>query len=172
MKRDDCMFKFFKREPKEKLDCLGVYDTKPYHYFVSNMAYAGDVKVYEDKKVKVFTRFYKGTIFVFTFVDDETDFQKESFGYAAMKEKIDAIINEEHTSVINFIVFKNNNEDTVRIAKEKIFNSKTEFNQTFVYDHERTRLKYYRPVPDFYKLYKHYVEALVFDLVIINLEMR
>ncbi len=168
------MLDFLKRmkKPKEKLDCLGVYETKPYHYFVSNMSYAGDIKVYEDARVKVFTRLYKGTIFVFTFVDDETDFHKENYGYAAMKEKIDSIIGEEPKAVINFIVFKNNNEATVRIAKEKIMNSKTEFNQTLIYDHEKVRLKYYRPVPDFYKLYQHYVEALVFDLVVINLEMR
>lgn len=166
------MWKFFKKEPKEKLDCLGVYETKPYHYFVSNMVYAGDVKVFEDSKVKVFTRFYKGTIFVFTFVDDEKDFDKSKYTYEALKDKIDAILQTEHTSLIQFIIFKNNNEETVRIAKEKIFNSKTEFNQTFIYDSQKVRLKYYRPVPDFYKLYKHYVEALVFDLCIINLEMR
>ena len=166
------MWKIFKREPKEKLDCLGIYETKPYHYFVSNMAYAGDVKVYEDSKVKVFSRFYKGTIFVFTFVEDEKDFDKSRYTYEALKEKIDAAVQTEHTSLIQLTVFKNNNEETVRIAKEKTFNSKTEFNQTFIYDSKRVRLKYYRPVPDSYKLYRNYVEALVFDLCIINLEMR
>lgn len=100
------MWKIFKREPKEKLDCLGIYETKPYHYFVSNMAYAGDVKVYEDSKVKVFSRFYKGTIFVFTFVEDEKDFDKSRYTYEALKEKIDAALQTEHTSLIQLTVFK------------------------------------------------------------------
>ncbi|MDE7162114.1 MAG: hypothetical protein K2N65_05075, partial [Anaeroplasmataceae bacterium] len=62
--------------------------------------------------------------------------------------------------------------ETIRIAKEIAVNTKKEFNQTFVYDAEKVRLKFYRPVPEFYKLYNHYVEAVVFDLGAIDLAKR
>ena len=166
------MFNFFKKKPKEVLDCLGYYEIKPYHYFESNMTYAKDELVIRNEFVRVFTRLYKSTLFVFTFVDNEKDFVKEQYNYEALKDKIDVIITEEHKAVIHLIVFKNNNEETVRIAKESVVNTKKEFNQTFVYDAQKIRLKYYRPVPSFYSLYAHYVEAIVFDLGAIDIEMR
>lgn len=166
------MFDFLKRKPKEKLDCLGYYDIKPYHYFESNMTYAKDILVLSDEHVKVYTRFYRGTIFVFTFVEDETDFQKENFNYEALKDKIDTLIEEPHKSVVNLIIFKNDTEKTIQIAKEVVTNTKKEFNQTFVYDAAKVRLKFYRPVPDFYHLYENYVEAMVFDLGAIDIEKR
>lgn len=164
------MFNFFKRKPKEKLDCLGYYDIKPYHYFESNMTYAKDILVLKDEFLKVYTRLYKGTIFVFTFVDDENGFVKQNYNYEALKDKIDAVILEEHNSVVNLIIFKNDTPVTISIAKEAIVNTKKEFNQTFVYDSTNVRLKYYRPVPDFYSLYNHYMEAMVFDLGAIEME--
>ncbi|MDE6660931.1 MAG: hypothetical protein K2J93_03795 [Anaeroplasmataceae bacterium] len=166
------MFNFFKKKPKEVLDCLGYFDVKPYHYFESNMTYAKDILILKNDFVKVYTRFFRGTIFVFTFVDDETGFIKEQYNYDALKDKIDAVITEEHKSVINLIIFKNNTEETVAIAKQTVVNTKKEFNQTFVYDEEKVRLKYYRPVPSFYSLYNHYSEALMFDLAAMEVERK
>lgn len=166
------MLNFFKRKSKEKLDCLGYYDIKPYHYFESNMTYAKDILVLKDDFVKVYTRLYKGTIFVFTFVNNENGFVKKNYNYEALKDKIDALIVEEHNSVVNLIIFKNNTPETISIAKEVISNTKKEFNQTFVYDADNVRLKYYRPVPDFYALYNHYMEAILFDLGAIEMEKR
>ncbi|MDE7095694.1 MAG: hypothetical protein K2O23_04315 [Anaeroplasmataceae bacterium] len=164
------MFNFFKKKQKEVLDCLGYYDIKPYHYFESNMTYAKDILVLKNDFVKVYTRLYKDTIFVFTFVDDETGFNKEQYSYDALKDKIDAVITDAHKSVVSLIVFKNNNEETVSIAKQMVVNTKKEFNQTFIYDAEKVRLKYYRPVPSFYSLYNHYAEALMFDFGVMELE--
>ncbi|MDE7263189.1 MAG: hypothetical protein K2N64_00830 [Anaeroplasmataceae bacterium] len=166
------MFDFFRRKPKEQLDCLGVYEIKPYHYFESNMTYAKDALVYNQDGIKVYTRLYKSTLFIFTFVENEMNYQKRNFTYEALKEKIDAVIIDPHTALIQLVVFKNNNSDTIRIASEVPFNSKKEFNQSFVYDAEKIRLKFYRPVPDFYQLYNHYAEALIFDLGVIDLEKR
>lgn len=163
---------FFKKKPKEVLDCLGYFEIKPYHYFESNMTYAKDHLVLKNEYVKVYSRLYKGTIFVFTFVDDESGFVKEQYNYMALKDKIDEIIPEEHQAVINLIILKNQTEQTIRIAKEVSVNTKKEFNQTFVYDAQKVRLKYYRPVPSFYSLYNHYMEAIVFDLGAIDLEKR
>ncbi|MDE7105804.1 MAG: hypothetical protein K2O22_01405 [Anaeroplasmataceae bacterium] len=166
------MFDFLKRKPKEKLDCLGYYDIKPYHYFDSNMAYAKDMLVYKDDAVKVYTRLYKDTIFLFTFVGQEQGFQKDRFTYNSLKEQVDSLIEGEHNSVVQLIVFKNNNPDTVQIAKEIVVNTKKEFNQTFVYDEKKVRLKFYRPVPDFYSLYSKYMEAVIFDLGALDVEAR
>ncbi|MCM1130325.1 MAG: hypothetical protein NC087_02570 [Anaeroplasma bactoclasticum] len=166
------MFNFFKKKPKEKLDCLGYYDIKPYHYFESNMVYAKDILVLKDNFGKVYTRLFKGTIFIFTFVDNENGFIKQNYNYEALKDKIDAVILEGHNSVVNLIIFKNDTPETIRIAKEVVVNTKKEFNQTFVYDADNVRLKFYRPVPSFYSLYNHYIEAMVFDLGAIDLEKR
>ena len=166
------MFNFFKKQPKEVLDCLGYYDIKPYHYFESNMTYAKDILIINTASIKVYTRLYKSTVFIFTFVDDEKGFEKSKYTYEALKEKIDEVIVESHKYVVNLIIFKNETPDTIRIAKEIAVNTKTEFNQTFVYDKNKVRLKFYRPVPEFYKLYNHYVEAVVFDLGAIDLAKR
>lgn len=166
------MFDFLKRKPKEKLDCLGYFDIKPYHYFESNMTYAKDILVYKDDAVKVYTRLYRGTLFLFIFVDQEQDFQKDKVTYNGLKEQIDSLVGGEHTSVLQLIVFKNNNPDTVQIAKEIVVNTKKEFNQTFVYDEKKVRLKFYRPVPNFYALYSKYMEAMIFDLGALDVEKR
>lgn len=166
------MFNFFKKQPKEILDCLGYYEIKPYHYFESNMIYAKDISIVNTTSVKVYTRLYKSTIFIFTFVDEEAGFNKTKYSYEALKDKIDSVIQEPHKSVVNLIIFKNENADTIRIAKEIVVNTKKEFNQTFVYDKDKVRLKFYRPVPEFYQLYNHYVEAVVFDLGAIDLAKR
>ncbi len=166
------MFNFFKKQPKEVLDCLGYYDIKPYHYFESNMTYAKDILIVKTPSVKVYTRLYKSTIFIFTFVEDENGFDKSKYAYTELKDKIDEVILEPHKYVVNLIIFKNETTETIRIAKEIAVNTKKEFNQTFVYDAEKVRLKFYRPVPEFYKLYNHYVEAVVFDLGAIDLAKR
>ena len=166
------MLNFFKRKQKEKLDCLGVYDIKPYHYFESNMAYSKAILIEKNEYVKVYTRLYKTTIFVFTFVENEQGFVKQNYNYEALKDKIDAFIPEEHNSVVNLIVFKNNTEETVRIAKEVVVNTRKEFNHTFVYDKEKVRLKYYRPVPEFYSLYNQYAEAIIYDLGAIEIDKK
>lgn len=170
--RGTTMFDFLKKKPKEKLDCLGYYEIKPWHYFESNMIYAKDILVLSNDCVKVYTRLYNGTIFVITFVEEEKGFQKQNFTYDALKDKIDELVLEPHTSVVNLIIFKNENEDTIRIAKEIVVNTKKEFNQTFVYDAAKVRLKFYRPVPNFYRLYENYVEVMLFDLGAIDLEKR
>ena len=162
------MFNFFKKRNKEVKEYLGSFNSKPYHYFKSNMTYAKDVLIYEDNKASVYSRYYKGTVFVFTFVEDESDFDKTKFNYEQFKEQIDKLFNEKIDSVINLIIFKNKNEKTISIAKEKTINTQTVFNQTLVYDENEVKLLYYRPVPNFYKLYAHYAEAIYFDLAVID----
>lgn len=162
------MFDFFRKKEKQKLDCLGYFEVKPYHYFESNMVYAKDNLLKKDAYTSVYVRYYRGTVFVFTFVENEKNFDKNLWNYQNLKKEVDQVIGETITSVINLIIFKNKNEDTISIAKEKTSNTKTEFNQILVYDPERVWLCYYRPVPDFYKLYENYAEAIYFDLAAID----
>lgn len=166
------MLKFWKREPKEVLDCLGYFETKPYHYFASNMVYSKAIPIIDTTEIKVYTRFHFGTILIYTFVENEKDFDKAQYSYEALKDKVDAVITEPHKSVVNFLIFKNKNEATMKIAKEVVICTKTEYNQTFVFDSKTSRLKYYRPVPNFYKLYDHYLDAVLYDLGAVLKEKR
>ncbi len=162
------MLEFLKKKPKEILDCLGYFDCKPYDFFENNLIYTNDILIEKNENISVYTRLYKGTIFVFTLVHQEAGFKKTDFNYEALKDKIDAVIKEAHKAVINLIIFKNKNDATIAIAKEPVKNTKKEFNQTLIYDYKKVRLAYYRPVPDFYKLYDHYVEAMFYDLAAIT----
>lgn len=166
------MLNFLKKQPKEVLDCLGYFEIKPYHYFESNMTYAKDILILKNENVKVYSRLFKTTLFVFTFVENEKGFIKENYTYTSLKDKIDAVILEDHKAIINLIIFKNQTEETLRIAKQVCVNTKKEFNQTFIYDDKKVRLKFYRPVPSFYSLYNDYLEAVIFDLGAIDLEKR
>ena len=159
---------FLKKEPKEILDCLGYYEVKPYHYFESNMTYAKDINILRTKTARVYTRWYRGTIFLLTFVDDETEFDKGNYTFEVFKDKIEKVIQEPHSSIVQLTIFKNENEKTLTIAKEPVVNKKTEFYHTFVYDDEKKRIKYYRPIPTFYKLYHNYLEAIYYDLAAID----
>ena len=162
------MLEFLKKKPKEVLDCLGYFDCKPYDFFENNLVYTNDILIEKNDKVSIYSRIYKKTIFVITLVHNEDGFEKSNYNYESLKEKIDQVILEEHKAVINLIIFKNKNEKTIAIAKEPVKNSKKEFNQTLIYDYKNVRLNYYRPVPDFYKLYDHYVEAMFYDLAAIT----
>ena len=162
------MFDFFRKKEKEKLDCLGYFEVKPYHYFESNMVYAKDIQLKKDSYTAVYVRYYRGTVFVLTFVENEKNFDKSLWNYQNLKEEINKVILEPITSAINLIIFKNKNEQTISIAKEKTTNTKTEFNQILIYDSDRVRLCYNRHVPDFYKLYENYAEAIYFDLAAID----
>lgn len=162
------MWNPFKRTPKEKLDYLGYYDSKPYHYFKSNMTYAKDIEIWKAKDVNVYVRFYKGSIFMFVFVEEEKNYDPSLYTYEALKDKIDEVIEEEHTSLVHLTIFKNKNEASIAFAKEPVVNTKKEFHHTFVFDSSTNRLTYYRPIPDFYRLYHNYLEAIYFDLAAID----
>lgn len=159
------MFNFFKKKEKEVLDCLGYYETKQYNSLNNALVYADDVLIMKDDKISVFSRIYKGTLFIFTLVDDETGFNKESVKYdnikGLIKEKLE---DDNHDSLINIIVFKHKTDMTLSIAKQIPINTKEEFNHILVFNSKKIRLEYYRPVPKFYKLYKNFCEAIYFDL--------
>ncbi len=160
----------FKKKQKEKLNCLGCYDIKPYHYFESNMAYQKNPLLLKNEFVKVYARLYKNTLMLFVFIENEENFSKDKYTCETLENELIANKMNEYSLNVNLYIFKNNNEKTISIAKEQVKNTKNYFSHTFVYDSKNVRLNYYRPVPSFYKLYDYYQEALVADLGVIDLE--
>lgn len=164
------MLEFLKGKKKEKLDCLGYYDIKPYHYFESNMKYQNNPLIIQNEFVRVYIRLYRKALIIMTFVDNEKGFSKDKYSYEVLKDRIAEYIEEEPRELINLFIFKNKNDNTINIAKEQVKNTKNYFSHTFVYDEKRVRINYYRPVPSFYSLYKYYQDALISDLGVIDLE--
>ena len=159
------MFNLFKRKPKEVLDCLGYYETKQYNSLNNALVYADDILILKDDKKWVFIRIFKGTLFIFTLVDDETGFNKEDVKYETLKPLLEEKLEDmTHDSLINIIVFKHKNEETLKYAKAVPVNTKEEFNHVLVFNGKDIRLEYFRPVPKFYKLYKNFCEAVYYDL--------
>lgn len=162
------MLKFFKKEPKEILDCLGYYDSKPYHSLNYALVYAQDTLILENEQVKVYSRNFHGTVFVITLVENEKEIYACDYTYEKLKNKITEKGIEEGNASIQIVVFKNKNETTILEAKKQVENTKKAFYQTLIYNSQKVRLEYYRPVPKFYKLYDHFTEAIYFDLSAID----
>ncbi len=160
---------FFKKKPKkEKLNCLGIIDCKPYSFFEPGLQYAKDQIIDEGLGYKVYARLHQNTVFLFILVEDETNFDYQKFTVHNFSEQIKEKITDSYRSSILLMVFKNSNEKTISIAKNVLVNTKKEFNQILVFNQQRVRLEYYRPVPNFYNLYKEYLEALYYDLSCID----
>lgn len=70
------------------------------------MVYAKDIQLKKDSYTAVYVRYYRGTVFVFTFVENEKNFDKSLWNYQNLKEEINKVILEPITSAINLIIFK------------------------------------------------------------------
>ena len=66
------------------------------------------------------------------------------------------------------ILFQHYNENTVKMAKSFCNSNKEHFEQALVYNAKDVQMEYYKPVPEFYGLYKIYCEDLFFDLAFID----
>lgn len=154
----------FKKKPKLKLDSLGFYDTKPFDSYISNLKYAEETLIEETNGISVFYRIFKNSLFLVTIVEDELEFSLNNYSTEKITSRNKDKIKEGYTSVINVIIFKNNNEQTVTFAKEKAYITKKEFNQVLIYNSKHVGLEYYRPVPTYSPLYPIYAELIYFDL--------
>lgn len=155
---------FPKKEPKEKLNCLGVYDIKPFHYFESNFKYAYDVLIHEEEGISVHGRIFKETVLVFVLVTNESNYVSEKFTIDALREKLKEKLQGHFKNSVVLVIFKNRSEKTLEIAKRPVVNTKTDFYQAFIYNASKVRLEFFRPVPSFYKLYNDYLEAIYMDI--------
>lgn len=158
------MLPFLKREPKEKLNCLGIFDTKPYHYFESNFIYAKDILIKKMEGIKVFARVYINTVLVFVLVENESIFNPDDYTIHTLKEELQSKLEEEFNNSVVLVIYKHNNDKVLELAKRSVENTKTDFYQALVYNDKKVRLEYYRPIPKFYKLYSHYLEAIYMDI--------
>jgi hypothetical protein len=147
---------------------LGHYDSKPYHSIEYALIYANETLVLEDENCKVFSRVYKGTTFVNILVNEEIGLNIDKYQYLNIKKFIEEKGLEATNKSICFMVFKNDNENTISLAKKFCNSTKTSFEQAVVYNSEKVRLEYYKPVPTFYKLYDHFCENLYFDIAAID----
>ena len=78
-----CLFLGIKIKEKEELNpgVLGYYDCKPYHNFHFALNYARNIEVFNDEKIEIYTRVFKGTTFVNVLVNDEEGFDVKKFYY-------------------------------------------------------------------------------------------
>ncbi len=166
------MFDFLinkKKTEKEKLNCLGIFDCKPFDFFESGMVYAKDVLIEEKKEYKIYARMHKKTVLIFALILDETNFNLDYFNIKNLEPLLNAHLNESYQQSVLLIVFQNSNETTIGFAKNVLTNTKKELNQILIFNAAKVRLEYYRPIPTFYnKIYQSYLEAIYFDLACID----
>lgn len=163
------MFKFLKKkEVKENTSYLGFYDTKPFHYYSSALIYAKNYLIKEIGENKIYARVYNKTLLIFCLIANENGYNKNIYSYETIEEEIKTKIEDVYKLVVHLTIFENNNEFTIGIAKEKTNNTKTFIEQVLLYNGKKVGLEFYRPVPNFYKIYEDYAVAIWFDLAAID----
>jgi len=167
-----CIFLGIPTKEKEVLNegVVGYYDCKPYHNFHYALIYAKDQEVYNDGKIEIFTRNHKGTTFVNVLVNEEDTFNPEEYDYPHLKELLVEKGFEATEKSVVFIAFQHTNEKTISYCKKLCKSDKNNFIQAAVFNPKTVHMDYYKPVPDFYKLYDHFCEDLYFDLAFIDHE--
>lgn len=165
-----CLFLGIPIKEKEELNkgVIGYYDCKPYHNFKFALQYAKNIEVYNDEKIEIYTRVHKGTTFINVLVNDESDFNPELFDYNHLRERLKEKDLENTDKSVVFIAFQHNNEKTISYAKKLCNSDKNNFIQGAVYNAKTVHMDFYKPVPEFYKLYDHFLEDLYFDFAFID----
>ena len=165
-----CLFLGIPVKEKEELNpgVIGYYDCKPYHNFHYALIYAKDIEVYNDEKIEIYTRIHKGTTFVNVLVNDEEDFKVEEFDYPHLRKKLIENNLENTDKSVVFIAFQHNNEKTINFCKKLPASTKYSFIQGAVFNPKSVHMDFYKPVPEFYKLYDHFCENLYFDFAFID----
>lgn len=158
---------FFKKKEKEKTEYLGLYNTKPYDALGFSLIYAKNKLIYEKENIHVYSRNFKGTIFVITLVDDG-NYYPEDYTYEKMKDLVHQNGIEEGNSYVNIVVYQHKTINNIYIAKQPRTNTKTVYNHVLIFNFDKVGLEYYRPVPTFYPLYEKYAEAIFFDLTAVD----
>lgn len=161
------MFGFLKKE-KDSNKPLGYYDIKQYHSLEFALIYANEEKIIENENCKVFSRVYKDCTFVNVLVFDENNFDPNDYKFTKLEKALEEKGIEKTKCNIVFMVFKNKNENTIKFAKSFCQSSKTSYEQACVYNEQRVKLEYYKPVPNFYKVYDYFCENLYFDIAAID----
>lgn len=167
-----CLFLGISTKEKEELNpgVIGYYDCKPYHNFHFALIYAQDIEVYNDEKIEIYTRVHKGTTFVNVLVNDEEEFDVASYTYPSLRKLLIEQGLENTDKSVVFIAFQHNNEKTQGFCKKLPASTKYAFIQGAVFNPKTVHMDYYKPVPEFYKLFDHFCEDLYFDFAFIDHE--
>lgn len=165
-----CLFLGIKIKEKEELNpgVLGYYDCKPYHNFHFALNYARNIEVFNDEKIEIYTRVFKGTTFVNVLVNDEEGFDVTKFDYPSLRQRLIELDLENTDKSVVFIAFQHNNEKTIEYCKKLPASTKHAFIQGAVFNPRSVHMDFYKPVPQFYKLYDHFCEDLYFDFAFID----
>ena len=163
------MINFFKKKENNKTEeNIGFYDTKPFHYFSSALIYAKEVLLKEVGENKIYARVYNNSLFVFCLIADEKGYNENDYCLESLEMLVNDKIDEKYKNTIHIIIFKNKNDFTINVAKEKVINTKNSLKHVLIYNEEKVGLEFYRPVPEFYKIYENYAVAIFFDLAAID----
>ena len=167
-----CLFLGISTKEKEKLNpgVIGYYDCKPYHNFKYALLYAKNNVVYDDGNIEIYTRVHKGTTFVNVLVNEEETFNPKEYDYIHLKELVLSKGLEATDKSIVFVAFQHVNDKTIEYCKELCHSDKNNFIQGAVFNPKTVHMDYYKPVPDFYKLYDHFCEDLFYDFAFIDNE--
>jgi hypothetical protein len=161
------VFGFLKKE-KGGNGPLGYYDIKQFHSLEFALIYANEELIIENENCKVFSRVYKDCTFVNVLVHEEIGFDINEYKFSNLEKILEEKGFEKTKNKLVFIIFKNKTDDTIRLAKSFCNSDKHYYEQACVYNEQRVKLEYYKPVPNFYKVYDYFCENLYFDKAAID----
>ena len=152
---------------------IGHYDSKPFHNFKYACIYANEVLISESDdektaKVMIYSREYKKTTFINVLVYNEEGFDITKYTYEDLKPLLlNKNIQPQQRSIV-MVLFQHNNENTISMCKKFYKSDKNNFEQACVYNPVKVQMDFYKPVPQFYKLYDIFCENIYFDLGFID----
>lgn len=161
------MFNLFKKG-RNKNNPIGYYDIKQFHSLEFALIYANEKLIIENENCKVFARNYKDCTLVNVLVNEEIGFKVDDYRYINLENTLIEKGIEKNKNNIVVILFKNKNDNTIEMAKSFCNSTKNSLEQGCVYNDLRVKLEYYKPVPNFYKIYDSFCENLYFDLAAID----
>lgn len=161
------MFSFLKKKKNDNKP-LGYYDIKQYHSLEFALIYANEKLILENDNCKVYSRNYRDCTFVNVLVHEEIGFNIEDYKYVNLEKILLEKGIEKTKDKIVFLMFKNKNDETIKMAKEFCNSNKHSLEQGCIYNEQRVKLEYYKPIPNFYKIYDYFCENLYFDIAAID----
>ena len=109
-----------------------------------------------------------GLVALQKFKQDEEGFDVTKFDYPSLRQRLMEFDLENTDKSVVFIAFQHNNEKTIEYCKKLPASTKNAFIQGAVFNPKSVHMDFYKPVPQFYKLYDHFCEDLYFDFAFID----
>lgn len=165
---------FFNKKKINKTESkrVGFYDVKPLKQIYDDLAYAKHVCLFNSYSYKVFARKYKGCLYkvivVLKYEDFlDFDYSNENLRDLNMGTDFEGLFSLDDFNcekMIELIIFEENSQRTIDYAKKNFIIDKTQLRQILLYESKEKLLEYYRIMPDYHKMYKHYADLIFLDL--------